>query len=59
MYKVLLFICTSVACAVGPSVTMYSTDFSFKNLDLKKIYFNFQKSLKNQYLSHSESNLTK
>jgi hypothetical protein len=26
-------ICTRVACAVGPSVTMSSTDFSFQNLD--------------------------
>jgi hypothetical protein len=26
------FIITSVACAVGPSVTMSSTDFSFQNM---------------------------
>jgi len=41
MYKVLLFICTSVACAVGPSVTTSSTDFSFQNLVLKKIIWIF------------------
>jgi hypothetical protein len=29
---IVLFIVTSVACAVGPSFTMSSTDFSFKNL---------------------------
>ncbi len=29
---ILSFICTSVACAVGPSVTTSSTDFSFQNL---------------------------
>jgi hypothetical protein len=27
-----LFIQTSVACAVGPSITMSSTDVSFQNL---------------------------
>jgi hypothetical protein len=46
-----------VACAVGPSVTMSSSDFSFQNL-VFWIYLNFQqqqKSLKNQYLPHSES----
>jgi hypothetical protein len=44
---------TSVASAVGPSVTRSSTDFSFQNL----VYLNFQwqKSLKNQDLPHSES----
>jgi len=49
-------ILTSVACAICPSVTMSSTDFSFQNL-VFGIYLNFQqqKSLKNQYLSHSES----
>ncbi len=26
------FICTSVACAVDPSVTVSSTDFTFQNL---------------------------
>jgi len=41
MYKVLLFICTSVACAVGPSVTTSWTDFSFQNLVLKKIIWIF------------------
>jgi hypothetical protein len=47
---------TSVACAVGPSVTTPSTDFSFKTWFFG-IYLNFQrqKSLKNQYLPHSES----
>ncbi len=47
---------TSVSCAVGPSVTTSSTDFSFQNLFFG-IYLNFQqqKSLKNQYLPHSES----
>jgi hypothetical protein len=29
---ILSFICTSVACAVGPSDTTSSTDFSFQNL---------------------------
>jgi hypothetical protein len=47
---------TSVACAVDPSVTTSSTDFSFQNL----VFFNLfeiqqQKSLKIQYLPHSES----
>jgi hypothetical protein len=31
------FIHASVACAVGPSVTMSSTDFSFQNL----VFWNF------------------
>jgi len=45
-----------VACAIGPSVTTFSTDFSFQNL-VFGIYLNFQwhKSLKNQYLPHSKS----
>jgi hypothetical protein len=45
-----------VACAVGPSITTSSTDFSFQN-PVFGIYLNFQsqKSLKNQYLPHSES----
>jgi hypothetical protein len=40
-----------VACAIGQSVTMSSTDFSFKTWFFG-IYLNFQcqKSLKNQYL---------
>jgi hypothetical protein len=62
MYKVLLFICTSVACAVGPSVTTSSTDFSFQNLVFFLNYLNFQRQkslIKNQYLWHSEFNLTK
>jgi hypothetical protein len=48
---------TSVACAVGPSVTMSSADFSFENLVFFGIYLNFQqqKSLQNQYLLNSES----
>jgi hypothetical protein len=47
---------TSVACAVGPSVTTFSTDFPSKTWFFG-IYLNFQrqKSLLNQYLSHSES----
>ncbi len=47
---------TSVACAVGPSVTTSSTDFPFKTWFFG-IYLNFQrqKSLQNQYLPHSES----
>jgi len=46
---------TSVSCAVGPSVTTSSTDFSFQLLF--GIYLNFQqqKLLENQYLPHSES----
>jgi hypothetical protein len=31
-----------VACAVGPSVTTASTDFSFPNLIFWGIYLNFQ-----------------
>jgi hypothetical protein len=44
---------TSVACAVGPSVTTSSTDFSFQNL-IFGIYLNYQqqKSLKYQNLPH-------
>jgi hypothetical protein len=47
---------TNVACAVGPSVTTSSTDFSFQNF-VFGIYLNFQwqKSLQKQYLLHSES----
>jgi hypothetical protein len=46
---------TSVSCAVGPSVTTSSTDFSFQLFF--GIYLNFQqqKLLENQYLPHSES----
>jgi hypothetical protein len=54
---VLFIILTSVACAVGPSVTTSSTDFSFQNLvfwDLFEILVG-KKSLKNQFLPHSES----
>jgi hypothetical protein len=45
-----------VACAVAPSVTTSSTNFSFQTCFFG-IYLNFQrqKSLKNQYLPHSES----
>jgi hypothetical protein len=50
-------ILTSVAWAVGPSVTISSTDFSFQKTWFFGIYLSFQwqKSLKNQYLPHSES----
>jgi hypothetical protein len=46
-----------MACAVGPSVTTSSTDFflpkpGFFGIDLN---FQWQKSLKNQYLPHSGS----
>jgi hypothetical protein len=34
----LILMHTSVACAVGPSLTTFSTDFSFQNL----VYLNFQ-----------------
>jgi hypothetical protein len=46
----------AVPLAHGTRVTMFSTDFSFENL-VFGIYLNFQwqKSLKNQYLPHSES----
>ncbi len=39
---------TSVSCAVGPSVSMSSTDFSFQKPGFFGIYLNFQpqKSLK-------------
>jgi len=50
-------ITTSVACAVGPSVTTSSTDFSFQNLVFGNL-FEFsaaKKSLKDQYLPYSES----
>jgi hypothetical protein len=30
--------CTSVACAIDPSVTMYSTDFSFQNLVILNLF---------------------
>jgi hypothetical protein len=55
---VCVLIYTSVACAFGPtSVTTFSTDFSFQKTWFFGIYLNFQrqKSLKNQYLPHSES----
>jgi hypothetical protein len=29
---------TSIACAVGPSVTMSSTDFSFQNLVFENLF---------------------
>ncbi len=29
---VAILMCTSVACAIGPSVNTFSTDFSFQNL---------------------------
>ncbi len=51
-----LFRYTSVACVIGPSVTTSSTDFPFKTWFFG-IHLNFQrrKSLKIQYLPHSES----
>jgi hypothetical protein len=51
---------TSMACAIGPSVITSSTDSSFQNLFFG-IYLNYQqqKSLKNQYIPHSESKSTK
>jgi len=57
MILICFFISASVACAVGPSVTTSSTDFSFQNLVFWGIYLNFQqqKSHKNQSLPHSES----
>ncbi len=52
---------TSVGCAVGPSVTTSSTDFFFfQNLVFFGEFiwiFSKQKSLKNQYLSHFESQI--
>jgi hypothetical protein len=61
MYKVLLFICTSLVCVVGPSVTMSSTDFSFQNRVFFVIIWIWigRNHFLNQYLSHSASNLTK
>ncbi len=46
-----IFIDTSVACAIGLSVTTSSTDFPSQGFG---IYLNFewQKSVENQYLSH-------
>jgi hypothetical protein len=54
--KPLLSCATSLPCAFGRSDITFSTDFSFQNL-VFGILFNFQqqKSLKNQYLSDSES----
>jgi hypothetical protein len=36
--KGVLFIVTGVACAVGPSITTSSTDFSFQNLVFKNLF---------------------
>ncbi len=53
---------TSVACAVGPSVTTSSTDFSFQNLVFWNL-FEFSAAeitYKIQYLSHiQDPNLAK
>ncbi len=38
MYIILFLIHTSVACAVGPSVTMSSTDFSFQNMTFWNLF---------------------
>jgi len=48
---------TSVACAIGPSVTTSSTDFSFQNLIFLEFIwiFNGRNHFLNQYLPHSES----
>jgi hypothetical protein len=47
---------TSVACAIGPSVTTSSTEISFQNLVFWNLFeFSATKSFKNQYLPHSES----
>ncbi len=49
---------TSVACAIGPSVTMSSTDFSFQNLVFWEFIwiFSCRNHFKiNIYLPHSES----
>jgi hypothetical protein len=51
------FTITSLACAVGPSVTTSATDFSFQKTWFFGIYLNFQqqKSVLNQHLPHSGS----
>jgi hypothetical protein len=43
---------SSVACAVAPSVTTFSTDFSFQNLVFWNLFefFSGRNHLKNQYL---------
>jgi hypothetical protein len=54
-------ISTSVACAVGPSVTTFSTDFSFQNLVSWNLNFQRQKSFKNSIspTNNLNPNLTK
>jgi hypothetical protein len=45
-----------MVCAIGPSITTSSNDFSFQNLVFWNLFeFLRQKSLKNQYLPHSKS----
>jgi hypothetical protein len=52
-------IITSVACAIGPSVTTSSTDVSFQNLVFWNLFeFSVAEiTLKNQYLPQSESKI--
>ncbi len=53
----LLFAVNSVACAVGPSLTTSSTDFSFQNLFFWNLFWIFsgRNHSKINYLPHSES----
>jgi hypothetical protein len=47
---------TSVACAIGPSVTTSSTDFSFQNLVFWNLFeFSVTKITKKKNLPHSKS----
>jgi hypothetical protein len=54
---VVIIVSTSVACAIGPSVTMSSTDFSFQKSGILEFIwiFNIKNHFKNQYLPLSES----
>jgi len=46
----------SVACAIGPSVTMSSTDFYFQNLVFGNLFeFSMKKSFNTQELLHHKS----
>jgi len=54
---VVIIVSTSVAYAIGPSVTMSSTDFSFQKSGILEFIwiFNIKNHFKNQYLPVSES----
>ncbi len=51
-----VLIMTSVACAVGPSVTMFSIDFSFQNLVFWNLFeFSAAEITSKSISPHSES----